>query len=253
MTTTKRTWARASAGLCGIAGPAILVASFAMNPSPPPGLSPAALAAWAEPRTGFLLLDGWMHGMGSLLIVIFALTVVQLSGAANGVMARLTQFVAGTILMISLIEMTFYLTAAQTISGGAIASDLITDGLDTAVQHVLTIPALLLPLAVVVLRTRVLARSLAWSGLAIGAGLQILALAGAFVVTQPVVDVMAIVQSAWFAAAGAALALSAIKPGAAATSVRSDDLASAATTPTEGYLGDAIEPGLLGLGLFGAA
>jgi hypothetical protein len=238
MTMTKQTWARAMAGLCGIAGPVIPVATFAINPSPPPGLSQMALFAWAEPRAGFLLLDGWMHGMGSTLIVIFVLAVVQLSGAARGVMTRLIQLVAGTILVISLIEMTFYLTAA--IAGGEFAPGLITDGLDTAVQHV-TVPALLLSLAVVVLRTRVLARSFAWSGLAIGAGPQILALAGASVLTRPVVDATAIVQSAWFA--GAALALSAMKPAAAATPVCSSDLASTATTPTEGYpLGDAIQP-----------
>jgi hypothetical protein len=253
MTMTTQTWARALAGLCGIAGPLIPVASFAINPLPPPGLSPTALFAWAEPRAGFLLLDGWMHGMGSMLIVIFVLAVVQLSGAARGVMARLVQFVAGTILVISLIEMTFYLTAAQSIAGGAFAPGLITDGLNTAVQHVLTVPALVLSLAVVVLRTRVLARSFAWSGLAIGVGPQILALAGGYVVTPPVVDVMAIVQSAWFAAAGVALALSAVKPAAAAAPVRRGDLAPAATTPTEEYSGDATQPGLLGLGLFGAA
>ncbi len=251
MTMTKQAWARALAGLCGIAGPVLLVASFAINPSPPPGLSPTALSAWAEPRAGFVLLDGWMLGLGSMLIVIFAFAVVQLSGAAHGVMARLTQFIAGTILMISLIEMTFYLTAAQTIAGGEIAPDLISDGLDRAVQHVLTVPALLLPLAVVVLRTRVLARSLAWSGLAIGGALQALALAGAFVVTQPVVDAMAIVQLAWFAAAGAALALSAMKPRTAASLLHGDD--PPAGTSAERYPGDAIDPGLLGLGLFGAA
>jgi hypothetical protein len=242
MTLIKRSPARALAGLCGIAGPVILVASLAMHPSPPPGLAPAALAAWAEPRTGFLLLDGAMHGVGSLLIVIFALALVRLSGAAHGFMGWLTQFAGATILMISLIEVTFYLTAAQAIAGGDAASDLIGDGVDRAVQHVSTLPALLLPLAAVVLRTRVLARSFAWSGLAIGTGLQILALAGVFGVTQPVADVMVIVQSAWFAAAGAALALSAQKLAGAA-----------AATPAEEHPGDAIDPGLLGLGLLGAA
>jgi|SRR5579859_7736472 len=242
MTMTKRSWARALAGVCGIAGPVILVASLAMHPSPPTCLAPAALAAWAEPRTGFLLLDGAMHGVGSLLIVIFALALVRLSGGAHGFMGWLTQFVGGTILMISLIEVTFYLTAAPTIASGDTASDLISDGVDRAMQHLLALPALLFPLAVVVLRTRVLARSLAWSGLAIGAGLQILALAGVFGVTQPVVDVMVIVQAAWFAAAGAALALSAMK-----------HVGAAATTPAEGNPGDAIDSGLLGLGLLGAA
>jgi hypothetical protein len=251
---TKTSWTRALAGLCGIAGPVILVASLAMNPSPPPGLAPTALAAWAEPRAGFIVLDGGMQGFGSLLTVIFALALVRLSGAAHGFMGWLTRFAGGTILMISLIEVTFYLTAAQAIASGDTASDLISDGLDRAVQHVfLTVPALLLPLAVVLLRTRVLARPFAWSGLAIGAGLQVLALAGAFRAMQPAVDALVILQSAWFVAAGAALALSAPKLRGVAHPSHNDDLKSAATTPTEECPGDAIDHGLLGLGLFGAA
>lgn len=254
MTMTKRSWARALAGLCGIAGPVILVASLAMAPSPPPGLAPTALAAWAAPRAGFIVLDGGMQGFGSLLIVIFALALVRLSGAGHGFLGWLTQFAGGTILMISLIEVTFYLTAAQAIASGDTASDLISDGPDRAMQHIfLTAPALLLPLAVVLLRTRVLARPFAWSGLAIGATLQVLALAGAFRVMQPAVDALVIVQSAWFVAAGAALALSATQLRAVAHPWRNDGLMAAATTPMEECPGDALDHGLLGLGLFGAA
>jgi hypothetical protein len=212
MTIDERTWSRTLAGLCGIVGPVMLVASFAINPSPPPGLPPADLAAWAEPRAGLMLLGGTMQGIGSLLIVIFALALVRLSGAADGFLVCLTHLAGGTILVVSLIEAAFYLAAAQAIASGDTTLDLVSGGLIRAAEHVFLIaPTLLIPLGVVLLRTRVLARPFAYSGLVIGACLQVLVLARLFGALQPVVDDVLMVQSAWFVAAGAGLALSATR------------------------------------------
>jgi len=195
-------------GLCGIVGPLILVGSFAINPSPPPGLSTAALAAWAALREGQLLLGGWLQGIGSLLIVVFALALVELGGAASGFAGRITQLAGATILAVSLIEVTFYLAVAQAVAAGDVATGLISGGLIKAVQHVFLIaPALLLPIGLVILRSRVLGRSFGYSALAIGASLQALGLAGVLVPLQPVVDVVLIVQAAWFVAAGVATVL----------------------------------------------
>jgi hypothetical protein len=71
------------------------------------------------------------------------------------------------------------------------------------VQHVFLIaPAVLLPLGFVILKTRVLGRPFGYSALALGATLQVLGLAGVLRPLQPVVDVVLIVQSVWFIAAG---------------------------------------------------
>jgi hypothetical protein len=195
-------------GLCGIVGPLVLVGSFAINPSPPPGLPAAALAAWAALREGQLLLGGWLQGIGSLLIVIFALALVELGGAASGFAGRIAQLAGATILAVSLIEVTFYLAVAQAVAAGDVAAGLMSGGLIKAVQHVFLIaPALLLPTGVVILRSRVLGRGFGYSALAIGACLQALGLAGVLAPLQPVVDVVLIVQAAWFVAAGVAMAV----------------------------------------------
>ncbi|HLZ84536.1 MAG TPA: hypothetical protein VKQ54_13305 [Caulobacteraceae bacterium] len=227
MTLTERSRSRALVGLCGVAGPLLMVASLAINPAPPPDLSPADLATWAEPRAAFMLLGGAMQGIGSLLIVIFALALVRLSGAADGLMACLTHLVGGTILVVSLIEVGFYLAATQAIASGDSTLGLVSGGLIRAAEHVFLIaPTLLIPLGLVLLRTRVLARPFAYSGLVIGACLQILVLARLFGALQPVVDGVLIVQSAWFAAAGAALAVSAMRLGPVESPLHGDDLAS---------------------------
>jgi hypothetical protein len=200
---------RLLAGLCGVVGPVILVGSFAINPAPPPGLSTAALAAWAAPRAGFLLLGGWSQGIGSLLIVIFALALVEMGGVASGFAGRLTQLAGATILAVSLLEVALYLAAGQALAARDVTLGLVSAGLIKAVQHVFLIaPAVLLPLGFVILQTRVLASSYGYSALALGATLQLLGLIGVLRPLQSVVDVVLVVQSLWFVLAGCAIGFS---------------------------------------------
>lgn len=198
---------RSLIAICGVAGPLILVASFRMNPAPPPGLATTALAAWATAHIGALLVGGWMQGIGSALIVIFALGLVELGDGA-GFAGRLTGLAGATILAVSLLEITFYLAVAQAIAAGGTELGLIAGGLIKATQHVFLIaPALLLPLGAAILTTRVLPRAFGWSALAIGTLLQALGLAGVLTPLQGVIDVVLIVQALWFIAAGVALGL----------------------------------------------
>jgi hypothetical protein len=184
-----------------------------MNPGPPAGLSTAALAAWAAPRAGLLMLGGWTQGVGSALIVIFALGLVDVAGGA-GFAGRLAGLASAVILGVSLVEVTLYLAAANAIAAGDRPSGLIAGALIKAVQHTFLIaPALLLPLAAVILKSRVLPRGFGYSALAIGLILQALGLVGLLVPLQGVVDIVLIVQSLWFIAAGAVVLVSPPAPG----------------------------------------
>jgi hypothetical protein len=194
---------RILAGFCGVAGPVVLVGSFMMNPAPPPGLGLAALAAWGAAHEGVIVLGGWAQGMGSLLVVIFALAVAELGGDASPFGRRLTQLAGATILMVSLMEIAFYLAAARAVETGNVTLGLVADSLIRAVQHVFLIaPALLLPLGVVILKSRVLPGAFGYGALAFGAILQVFGLVGLVWDLQPVVDVVLIAQSAWFVLAG---------------------------------------------------
>jgi len=180
----------------------------AMNPAPPPGLDPTALAAWAAPRETLILLGGWTQGIGSLLIVVFAVAIAEIGGEASPFGRLMTLLAAATILMVSLVEVAFYLAAGQAIAARDIALGLVAQGLIRAVQHVFLIaPALLLPLGVVILKSRALPRAFGYSALAFGAILQSLGLAGLIWNLQSVIDAVLIAQSAWFIFAGAALML----------------------------------------------
>ena len=184
-----------------------MVSSFRINPAPPADASIAQLTAFGREHHNTIVFGGWLQGMGSLLIVIFALALVHLAGATHRFAGWLTLLAGSTILMVSLLEIGFYLGAAQAAETGDVSSGLASNNLIKAVQHVFLIaPALLLPLGLILADSDVLPRVFAFSALALGAALQILGLVGLFNVLQPVIDVVLIVMALWFVAAGIALA-----------------------------------------------
>jgi hypothetical protein len=197
---------RLLAGLCGVLGPVTLVTSFLINPAPPADATAEQLAAFGVAHHNTIVLGGWLQGMGSLLIVIFALALVHLAGATHRFAGWLTLLSGSAILAVSLVEITFYLADAQAAESRDVPSGLASENLRKAVQHVFLIaPALCLPLGVVLLRGGVLPRVFAYSSLALGGTLQVLGLVGLFNVLQPVIDVLLIGMSLWFVAAAVAL------------------------------------------------
>ena len=201
------TWqSRVLTAPCGIFGPAVLVASFVINPAPPASFTTPQLLAFAlEHHTG-IVLGAWLQGIGSLLIVLFALGLVHLAKAMQRLAGWITVLAGACILMVSLLEITFYLGTVQAAEVGDTTSGLASNNLIRAVQHVFLIaPALLLPLGFVLLGSDVLPRMFAHLALAMGATLQVFGLLGLFYALQSVIDVLLIVQSVWFVAAAFAL------------------------------------------------
>ena len=200
------TMPRIVAGICGILGAVALVSSFLMNRAPPAGFSVAQLRDFATEHHNSIVFGAWLQGIGSMLLVLFAIALVHLAGATHQFAGWITLLAGATILMVSLVEITFYLGAVQSAEIGDLTSGAVSNALIKAVQHVFLIaPALLLPLGVVLLGSRVLPRAFAYLALAIGTTLQIFGLVGLLGVLQPVIDDVLIVQALWFVAAGFAL------------------------------------------------
>jgi hypothetical protein len=194
------------AALCGILGPVSLVASFRLNPAPPASDTLTQLRDFAIQHHNNIILGGWLQGIGSLLIVLFAIALIHFAGASQRISGWITMLSGATILMVSLTEVAYYLAAVQATEIGDTASGLASNNLIQAVQHVFLIaPALLLPLGYVLLGSDLLPRPFAYLGLALGAILQVFGLLGLFNILQPVIDVLLIVQSLWFVAAALGL------------------------------------------------
>jgi hypothetical protein len=197
---------RIVAGLCGIFGAVALVSSFVMNPAPPAEFTVSQLRDFAVQHHNGIVFGAWLQGMGSLLLVLFAIALVHLASATHQFAGWVTLLAGATILMVSLVEITFYLGAVQAAEAGDLTSGTVSNALIKAVQHVFLIaPALLLPLGAVLLGAQILPRVFAYVALAIGATLQIFGLVGLFGVLQPIIDDVLIVQALWFVAAGVVL------------------------------------------------
>ena len=197
---------RIVAGLCGIFGAIALVSSFVMNPAPPAEFTASQLRDFAIQHHNGIVFGAWLQGMGSLLLVLFAIALVHLAGTTHQFAGWVTLLAGVTILMVSLAEITFYLGAVQAAEAGDLTSGAVSNALIKAVQHVFLIaPALLLPLGAVLLGAQILPRVFAYVALAIGATLQIFGLVGLFGVLQPIIDDVLIVQALWFVAAGVVL------------------------------------------------
>jgi len=142
-----RSLIRATTSLCAIVGAITLISSFIINPAPPSDMSVGQLRDFALEHHTTIVLGAWLQGMGSLLLVLFAIALVHLAGAARTIAGWITLLSSATILMVSLVEVTFYLTAVQAAASNDVTTGLVADALIKAVQHVFLIaPALLLPL-----------------------------------------------------------------------------------------------------------
>ena len=100
---------RIAIGAIGIVGPLVLVSSFVIDSAPPADIAVAQLRDFAIEHHATITLGGWLQGIGSLLLVIFAISLVELSGAMHRLAGWFALLAGTTILMVSLVEVTFYL------------------------------------------------------------------------------------------------------------------------------------------------
>jgi hypothetical protein len=71
------------AGACGVIGSVVLVVSFRINPAPPANDTIAQLTEFANRHGITIILGGWLQAAGSVLTVLFAVSIVHFAGAAR--------------------------------------------------------------------------------------------------------------------------------------------------------------------------
>lgn len=189
--------------LSGIAGPMMLGASFGLNPGPPNNATAAQLGEFGREYFTTILWGAWLQAVSPALIVLFALSLVFLAGATTRLAGMMTIFGAGTLMTVSLIEVTFYMGALE---GPAAGLGIDSLGLIHAVQHlyfIVAAPALFLPLAAVILTSAVLPRVLGYLALVLGIGFAVLGVAFLYNLTLPglVTDAAFLSALWWWAAA----------------------------------------------------
>jgi len=217
---SKRLFSIAS-GLSGVVGVVLLVVSFAIAVPPPTGATRAELVAFGQQHYGGVLWGAWLQAVGPVFIVLFAFSLVHLAGATQRLAGWMTLFGATILMMVSLIEITYYIGALfpEPEMMTSISLRVIS-----AVQHlyfVVAAPALFLPLGIILVSSQVLPKVFGYLALLLATAFAALGAVFMLTLTLPTwVTAFAGVQALWWLAAGIALMVrstwsSAPKPGAA--------------------------------------
>jgi len=156
-------------GLAGVIGVVLLGLSFAINSGPPPNPTNAELIKFGHDNYANILWGAWMQAVGPVLIVLFAFSLVQLAGATQRLSGWMTFFGATILMTVSLVEVTFYISALH---ADPATMPYISLVLISAAQHlyfVVAAPSVFLPLGIVLLRSPVLPRLFGYFALALAA------------------------------------------------------------------------------------
>jgi hypothetical protein len=98
-------------GLSGVTGVVFLIVSFAINNGPPPSATSAELVEFGQQNYANILRGAWLQAVGPVLIVLFAFALVHLARATQRLAGWMTFFGATILMTVSLIEITFYISA----------------------------------------------------------------------------------------------------------------------------------------------
>lgn len=193
-------------GLAGIVGVILLGLSFAINIGPPENASSAELVKFGQENYAHILWGAWMQAVGPVLIILFALCLVHLAGAAERLAGWMTLFGATVLMTVSLIEITFYMSALH---ADPEVMPFISLKLISAVQHLyfmIAAPALFFPLGIVLLGSPVLPRLFGYLALLLAVLFEALGVIFLLTLTLPAaVTAVAGIQALWWLAAAITL------------------------------------------------
>jgi len=210
-------------GLSGVVGVVLIFLSFSINPGPPPGASSAELVKFGQQYYASVLWGAWLQAVGPVLIVLFAFSLVHLAGATLRLSGWMTFFGSTTLMTVSLIEITFYMSALHP---DPPMMPFISLKVISAVQHlyfIVAAPSLFLPLGIVLVCSRILPRLFGYAALLLAAAFAALGVIFLLTLTLPgKVTAFAGVQALWWLAA--ALTLIA-RSGTIANSLETKDVA----------------------------
>lgn len=205
---TKRSYCILSA-LSGILGVLMLIISFSINAGPPPGSTGPEFSKFVEQSYKSVLWGAWLQAVGPVFVVLFAFALVHLSGAERRLAGWMTFFGAATLMIVNLIEVTFYIAALFANPPGISEIGM---RLIEAVQHlyfIVAAPAVFLPLGIVLVTSRIIPRALGYLALGVGGTFAVIGMASVLTLALPAsVTSLGSIQALWWLAAAFSLLFS---------------------------------------------
>ncbi|MDB5135115.1 MAG: hypothetical protein JWP37_1718 [Mucilaginibacter sp.] len=197
------------AALSGILGVVMLITSFIINPGPPPNATLAQFIEFGKQHYDSVVFGGWLQAVSAPMIVLFAIAIVHLAGAATKFSGWATFFGGVILVTVSLIEITFYFSA---INGTPATTGIISFELIHAVQHLFSIiaaPMLFFSLSYVILTSKLLPHLFGYTGVLLGLAFTILGAAALFNPWQYLIDYLSMIQGFWWLSASVTLLIQA--------------------------------------------
>lgn len=193
-------------GCSGILGVVLLIISFNINPGPQPNATLNQLIEFGRQYYAAILWGAWLQAVAPVLIVLFAFSLVKLAGATNTLAGWMTMFGAVVLMIVSLIEITFYIAAVFLSPKMGILLNL---NIIHAVQHlyfIVAAPTLFISLGTVLYPSNVLHWIFAWSAFFIGISFAIIGMIFLLELVLPLwVTAIAGIQAIWWLAASISL------------------------------------------------
>jgi hypothetical protein len=193
-------------GYAGIIGVTMIGVSFAINNGPEPNATIEQLIEFGQKNYAYIMWGAWLQAVGPGLIIVFALSVVYLAKAMNTVPGWLTLFGGGVLMMVSLAEVVFYISA---LNNNYAPMAIISTNIAHAIQHlyfIVAAPALFFPLGGVILSSGVLPRLFGYLAIVFGAVFFITGILSLMMLTlSAAVTSLAAVQAFWWLSAAITL------------------------------------------------
>jgi hypothetical protein len=196
--------------LTGILAVPLLYLSFNLAPMPP--TDPTKLMVYAQQYHNGLVYGGYLQAAMPFVIVLFSIAIVHLAGATTRFAGWATVLGGISLIILALLEGSLFIFCAFT---NSVDVGLIGINLIHALQHfyMAASSALIIPLGIVIVQTRVLPRILGYIAVATGVVSLIL---GFIYFSLPVVDgvlplfIMQCISSIWFPVAAIILLIRAL-------------------------------------------
>ncbi|HEY0579192.1 MAG TPA: hypothetical protein VGC75_00655 [Candidatus Nitrosocosmicus sp.] len=171
--------------LCGLLGTIALTlyfsAPFNWMPLPPLTATPEQIFEFGNKYHTAILIDTWLQQFGTILSIIFALSLVQLAGTSQTLAGRLTLLTSTVITSLSLAEGTFAIGAAQAGQNGHLEAALTCFELTNVFIHIfLLAPSLFLMLGFALKGTDVLPKFFITIAIILGTLFQLLGVIALF-------------------------------------------------------------------------
>ncbi len=192
--------------IAGILGVLMIGSSFGINTGPPLDATNRQLIEFARLHGHEVMKGAWLQAVGPVLIVFFALSIVHLAEAGNKLSGWMTLLGSAILIMVSLTEVVCYIMALFLVpeTMGAIGNNT-----GHAVQHlyfIVAAPSLFLPLAFVILDSKVLPRVFGYSAIVLAVAFFAVGITSLYkLVLSPLDTSLAGIQALWWLAAAISL------------------------------------------------